>query len=304
MRNLIVLSIFTLLFLFNKSAIAQEYFEIEPTFNCNCGEFTKKLSELKTYSKPQISELFNKIAFESEMEFRYPQGGCQQRAEMMHKLLKDLDIEHAKVWLFAPIDLEDGNSTQLEIKDENGLAPDSTIKWGYHVAPCILRKSDNKIDTLVIDPSIRKKAPMLLGDWLNSIKNSDVSKYTFLDAKYYFFNTQNNGKSPVIDGYFYPYEPIDGSVTMYDNATVERELAVNDVAMFLKEKLDSGYSDQNGEIKTLLGSVENLISVFSAQQRCNQLNGVSMRILLENHSKLIKEAMDYYNERVVFWVNK
>lgn len=304
MKNLIVLCIFALSFLYNQKAIAQEYFEIEPTFNCNCGEFTKKLSELKTYSEPQVSELFNKIAIGSEMEFRYPQGGCQQRAEMMHKLLAELNVEHAKIWLFAPIDLEEGSSIQLEIKDKNGFAPDSIIKWGYHVAPCILRKSDNKIDTLVIDPSISKKTPMMLSDWLKSINNSDVSKYTFLEAKYYFFNTQNNGNSSLINGYFYKYEPVDGSATMYDNATVERELAVNDVAMFLKEKLDSGYSDQNGEIKTLLGSVENLISLFSAQQRCNKLNGVSMRILLENHSKLIEEAMDYYDERVVFWINK
>lgn len=304
MRDTILLCALLFSIMYGQNGIAQEYFEVEPTFNCNCGEFTKDISELKTYSKPEVNEVFQKIANESGMEFRYPQGGCQQRAEMMHQLLDGLGIEHAKVWLFAPIDFEHGNSTQLEIKDENGLAPNNTIKWGYHVAPCIIRKGINNVDTLVIDPSIRKDSPMLLDEWLKSMKNSNVSKYTFLDSKYYFFNTQNNGNSPVINGYFYSYEPVEGWVTMYDNATVERELAVNDVAMFLKEKLDNGYPDSKGEIKQLLGSVENLISLYSGQQRCNQLDGISMRVLLKKHSKLMKESMDYYSQRVEFWMHK
>jgi hypothetical protein len=287
------------------NCFSQEYFRIESTFNCNCGEFTKDLSELKTYSEKEVLEIFKKVSVDSEIEFRYPQGGCQQRAEMMHHILENLNVQHAKIWLFAPIDLEHGISTKLEIKDKNGLAPDSTIKWGYYVAPCILRKMEKyKIDTLVIDPSLKRNSPLKLNDWLSSMKNSEVSKYTFLNAKYYFFNTQNNGISPVLNGYFYTYEPVEGLVTMYDNATVERELAVNDVAMFLKEKLDSGYSDRNGEIRTLLGSVENLISLFAAQQRCNQLNGISIRVLFDNHSSIMKEAMDYYNERFELWMKK
>jgi hypothetical protein len=300
------ISIITLCFvlLCGKVGLAQEYFEVEPTFNCNCGEFTKNLSELKTYTDSEINAFFKKIAEDSQMEFRYPQGGCQQRAEMMHKLLKDLGIEHAKVWLFAPVDLEHDNTTHLEIHDKNQLAPNNTIKWGYHVAPCVLRKIDNKVDTLVLDPSIKFSKPLLLNDWFNSMKNSDVSKYTFLDPKYYFFNTQNNGNSPVINGYFYTYEPVEGWVSMYDNATVELELAVNDVAMYLKEKLDKGYQDPNGEIRKLLGSVENLISLYAAQQRCNQMKNISMRTLFQNHSKFINESMKFYYERVEFWMKK
>jgi len=304
MKSTITLTAFCFILFYGKVALAQEYFKVEPTFNCNCGEFTKSLSDLKTYTDSEVNVFFNKLAKESQMEFRYPQGGCQQRAEMMHKLLKDSGIEHAKVWIFAPVNLEHNETTHLEIHDKNQLASNNTIKWGYHVAPCVLRKIDNKVDTLVIDPSIRINSPIILNDWFKAMKNSDVSKYTFLDSKYYFFNTQNNGNSPVINGYFYTYEPAEGWVTMYDNATVERELAVNDVAMYLKEKLDNGYQDQNNEIRTLLGSVENLISLYAAQQRCNNLKGISMRQLLQNHSKLINESMKFYNERVNFWMKK
>lgn len=91
---------------------------------------------------------------------------------------------------------------------------------------------------------------------------------------------------------------------MYDNSLVERELAVNDVAMFLKRKLDSGYLDKENEIKLLLGNVENMVSFFASQQRCNLLQNISLRKLLTNHSELYKESMAYYNERVIYWIKK
>lgn len=137
------------------------------------------------------------------MEFGYPQGDCQQRAEMMHHLLSNLKIEHAKIWLFAPIDLEKGKTTQLEIKDKNGFAKDSIILWNYHVAPCVLvLGKNNKIDTFVIDPALNRNKLMKLNEWLKAMKNSEVSKYTFLESKYYFFNTQDNGNSTVTNVFF------------------------------------------------------------------------------------------------------
>ncbi len=85
---------------------------------------------------------------------------------------------------------------------------------------------------------------------------------------------------------------------------MERELAVNDVALFLKQKIDSGYSDPQNEIKALLGNVENMISFFASQQRCNNLKPVSIRILLTKHATLIKEAIKYYQSRVEFWLSR
>lgn len=286
------------------SAFAQKYFEVESRFNCQCGTFTKKLSELRKYRIQEINAMFDSVANKSGMEFNYPQGGCQQRAEMMHIVLASLKIEHARIWLFAPVNLTEGSNTYLKVKDKNGLAPDSVITWGYHVAPCVLVNENNKTDTLIFDPSIFSGTPLTLKKWLSSIENSSFSEYTFLDSNYYFFNTQQNGASKVINGYFYTYDPVPGYTTMYDNATVERELAVNDVAIFLKKKLDAGYNDSGGEIKKILSNVNNLISLFAPQQRCNTVQGVTIRNLLLNHTGLLTEAFNMYNTRVAYWIQK
>ena len=282
---------------------SQKYFEVEPTFNCKCGDFTTKLSLLPKYSEADVKKAFDFISYKSGLEFRYPQGGCQQRAQMMHKLLDDLRIEHARVWLFAPIDLDPNDNTQLEINDKNNLAKDNIIKWGYHVAPCvIMSKSGQPIDTMIIDPSLRKDKPMKIREWFSAMKNSSQAKYTFIKPQYYFFNTQNNGASSVLNGFFYTYTPLQNQVTMYDNAVVERELAVNDVALFLKQKIDGGYPDSKGEIKALLGYVPNMVSFFASQQRMNSIVGVTLRDMLNDNGPLLNAAQSYYNERVLFWL--
>lgn len=300
----ILFCFFTLCLILNK-CFSQSYFQVETTFPCNgCGPYSKNLSDLHQYTYEQVQNFFNYISHNSGIEFRYPQGGCQQRAQIMHKLLDSMKIDHARAWLFAPIDLVANDKTQLEIADKNHLVEGGTIKWNYHVAPCVIISQNNKIDTLIIDPSLDMNKPLTLSQWLSSITNSDKSKYTFLDSQYYFFNTQNNGSSSVLNGFFYTYAPVANSTTMYDNATVERELAVNDVALFLKQKLDSGYQDPQNEIKSLLGNVENMISFFASQQRCNSLKNVSVRTLLTKHSNLMEQALSYYNNRVQFWLSR
>ncbi len=199
---------FLALFALTFQCYSQSYFQVEINFPCNsCGSYTKSLSDLKQYSNEQIEDAFNYVSYKSGIEFRYPQGGCQQRAQMMHVLLDSLKIDHARIWLFAPIDLDANNRTQLEVEDKNHLVEGDTIKWNYHVAPCVIVLKNNKIDTLIIDPSLNREKAMTIHAWLSSIKNSEKSRYTFLDSKYYFFNTQNGGNSTVLNGFFYTYAP-------------------------------------------------------------------------------------------------
>ena len=279
---------------------AQNYFAIETKYTNNCGTNSKKLETLKKYPEAEIIKAFNSIKA-SGMEFNYPQGGCQKRAEMMQSLLTDINIEHAKIWLFAPVDIQVGASVKLEIKDKNGLAPDSIVKWNYHVAPCVLSiNKDNKVDTVILDPSINKNNPLKIKEWFKAIKNSQVSAYTFLDSKYYFFYLDTNN---TINGCFYKYEPLAGITTMYDKCVVERELAINDLAIFLKNKLDKGYADPLHQIRTLVANVNNMINFFTASDRQNSfLQGITVRDLLSNHSVLINEAMKYYADRLSYWI--
>ncbi|HET6228356.1 MAG TPA: protein-glutamine glutaminase family protein, partial [Bacteroidia bacterium] len=142
---------------------AQTYFDVSKEYPCRgCGNYTADLSTLKSYSPLEIQQVFNSI-LKTGVEFNFPQGGCQQRAQIMSMLLQQVyKIEHCKVWLFAPADLYFKDNRRLIVSDKNNLCKNNQIAWGYHVAPVVLVKQDKRIDTLVFDPSLKCSAPILL----------------------------------------------------------------------------------------------------------------------------------------------
>jgi len=293
MKNLIFI-----LFIFALTKVsAQTYFSVEQEYPDGYnGRYSVDLTTLSTYSDDQIKKAFTAIT-NSEIYFNYPQGGCQNRAEMMHIILQNqLKMQHVKIWIFAPKDLYENDNRYLEIKDPNGNAMNNTIKWQYHVAPVVLRKNANsKIDTLVIDPAIDNKKAMLLKDWLGFMTNSNVSKYTFLESKWYFFWTKDNGKSSVINGFFYPYTS--HWVEDFHRSTMERGLAANDLAKYLMQKLKYGYNDSDGSIKWLLANQDVIYNLFMHPYNTS----TEKTKLLSNHSPFMREAEAYYWERLAYW---
>lgn len=267
-------------------------------------EWKLDVKDIQGYSLQQIQAVFNYISRSSGMEFRYPQGGCQQRAEMMHMLLNGLNIKHGRVFIFAPVDLEANSNINLEVDDPGGIS--QNIRWPYHVAPCVSVIDNNgKSQLMVIDPSLNRDAPLPLNDWFAKMRNANVSKYTIVKSDTYFFYTRDN--STIISGDFYKYKDLENPniISSFDNAVLERELAINDVALFLKEKLDEGYPDKHNEVKTLLSSANSMVALFSSQNNTFSLqDGLIIRSLLENHAKLINEAMKIYTDRVTYWVAK
>jgi len=302
-KRKIIFKLFCILLFSSQFLKAQSYFKVENDFPCGgCGQYTADLGTLKVYTESEAKAIFTNVV-NSGIEFGYPQGGCQQRAQITHLLLANkFHISHARVWIFAPKDLISGDNTQLEINDPNQLVSGGIIKWSYHVACVIMAKnSTGSTDTLVIDPAIKKENLVNLKEWLGKMKNSNVSKYTFLNPQWYFFNTQNNGSSPIINGYFYEYSDVPGNTnTNFNKLTLERELAINDVAVFLKKKLDQGATD-DGSIKKLLSNVEAMINFFSSQERLNtSINGITIRQLINSNPQLMENAMSYFATRLVF----
>lgn len=274
---------------------SQTYFRVEQDFPDGYnGQYSVNLSTLQSYTDDRINAAFAAIV-SSNIYFKYPQGGCQNRAEMMHIILENqLHLQHAKIWIFAPVDLYPNDNRHLEIADPNGNAINNVITWKYHVAPVLLRKnSSNSIDTVVIDPSIDHTQVMRLRDWLKSMKNSNVSKYTFLESKWYAFYTKQ--PSSVINGFFYPYSS--HWVEDYHRSTMERGLAANDLARFLMQKLKEGYTDNNGDVKKLLANQDNIYNFF--MNPYNTFNGRPE--LLKNHSGLMRQAEQHYWERLAYW---
>ena len=202
MKNLIFsILIFGITF----ASFSQEHFNVNEEYPCQgCVNYSADFNSQKKYTKEKINSVFDSIV-NSGIEFNYPQGGCQNRAQIMSMYLtKKHKIEHSRIWLFAPIDLKKGDKRTLFISDKNKLT--DTIQWNYHVAPSVLVQNGTKVDTLVIDPSINSIKPLKVNEWLDAIGNSKISKYTFLKSDYYFFYTQDGGASSVINGYFYKYE--------------------------------------------------------------------------------------------------
>ena len=156
---------------------------MEPTYFPNA-----ELSYLKVYDVVTVQHAFEHIAHNSQIEFNFPQGGCQQRAHIMSLLLaKKFNIEHCKVWLFPPVALYVGDTRTLYIDDKNKLTPNNKIEWNYHVAPVVQVRNNGSVDTMVFDPSINYAEPIFLDKWFDAIGNSHVSKYSFLLPDKYFF---------------------------------------------------------------------------------------------------------------------
>ncbi len=156
MRLILTLSIIVI---FIQTGFGQTYFDVTKDFPCsgcpNPYQPNADIDSVTHYDMSKIKNVFQKIATESNIEFNYPQGGCQQRAQIVSMLLKKVhNIDHFRVWLFAPINLDKNSNVTLEIKDKNDFSSSGKISWNYHVAPVIRITLNGKIENFVIDPSI------------------------------------------------------------------------------------------------------------------------------------------------------
>jgi hypothetical protein len=286
---------------------SQTYFDITKEYPCKgCGNYTANLNALKKYNALELQQVFNSI-YKTGIEFNFPQGGCQQRAQIMSMLLEQVyKIEHCKVWLFSPSDLYFKDNRKLIISDKNNLSKNNQIAWGYHVAPVVLVEQDNRVDTMVLDPSIKCSGPIVLRDWLKSIQNSDISKYTFLNSDRYFFNAQydqSGNLTTVINGYFYEYDQ-----ASKDDLLVEKGLALNDMAMYMYKKhmkplMDSATpTDQEklNDLKAIFGNATVLDCLFS-QNTSPKSKATTQRYAISHYPELIKEAKNVFNDRLIYW---
>lgn len=265
------------------------------------------LSYLNTYDLATIQRLFDNIVHEFEIEFTYPQGGCQQRAQIMSMLLsKKFNTDHCKVWLFPPIALYIGDNRTLFIEDVNHLTPNNRIEWNYHVAPIVQVKNGDEVNTMVMDPSIDSTRPLLLSDWLSAIGNSEVSKYSFLlPDKYFFYCCYNstNTLSTIFDGTFSNFEN-----SVKDDLTMEKGLAINDIAVKIYHKyiepLKSSQDEKDmtrlQDLKDIFGNTGALDMLFSQNISGATVN-TTHRYVVTNYSEIINDAKRMFNERLSYW---
>lgn len=260
------------------------------------------------YSISAIKEAFDYISYSSAIEFDFPQGGCQQRAQIMSLILsKKFNIQHSKIWLFAPAALYENNAVTLFVEDKNKLSPDNTVNWNYHLANAVrVQKESGEIDTLIIDPSINRNKPLTINEWFAAMGNSNTGQYSYLTPEYYFFNCKyniNNEITTVFDGTFFEFmNPVK------DNLLMEKGLAVNDMAMTIYHKyiepLMQSVKEEDkkrlNDLKDIFGNSTALDLLFS-QNMSGYTDNTTHRYVITHYSEIMKEAKMIFSDRLIFW---
>jgi hypothetical protein len=266
------------------------------------------VTKQNVYSFSVIREAFEKVSYTSAIEFDFPQGGCQQRAQIMSLILsKKFKIQHSKIWLFAPAALYENNAITLFIEDKNGLSPNNIVNWNYHLALAVrVQRENGEMDTLIIDPSIYRNKPVTISEWFAAMGNSGTGQYSFLTPEYYFFNCKynfNKELTTVFDGTFFEFmNPVK------DNLLMEKGLAVNDMAMTIYHKyiqplMLSGKEQDNlwlNDLKDIFGNSTALDLLFS-QNMSGYTENTSHRYIITNYSDIMKEAKMIFSDRLIFW---
>jgi hypothetical protein len=267
------------------------------------------ISLLQAYEMPLIEDAFNSICHDWAMEFGFPHGGCQQRAQVMSLILqKKSNIAHCKVWLFAPAALYLDNPQMISRKDEKDLSPNGLLEWSYHVAPIVQVKKDGQIETYVIDPAINQQRPLLLQDWFNALNNCQTGNYCFVLPDKYFFNSSyhtgdNFELTTLFDGSFFNYEN-----PAKDNLAVEKGMAIQDMvktiyhAHILPLMSSSNDADKTKlqDLKDVFGNATALDLLFS-QNISGYSSNTTMRYVLTHHDEIIEEAKRLFNNRLFYW---
>jgi len=264
---------------------------------------------LKVYEFSEVQEAFNIISYDWGIEYNFPHGGCQQRAQIISLLLKrKLKIDHLKIWLFAPAAMYQNNSAMLQLIDKNYLSPSTHIEWSFHVAPVVRVNDSGILKTVVMDPSVNRDTPLEVNDWFAVLGNSQIGQYSFLMPEKYFFNSsyhtdEQNMISMLFDGSFYDYVN-----PAKDNLAVEKGLAINDLVKIIYEKYivqliqNPKPEDFNRleDLKSIFGNATAMDMLFS-QNISGYTDNTTMRYVITNYGNIIREAKEIFNNRVFYW---
>lgn len=193
--------------------------------------------DLKIIESAQMERAFELIRMEN-IEFRYLNGSCEDRAHFISILLRNNGIDCGKVWNFAPAKYTFLSNELFQVEDPFSIAKDLT--WGYHVAPYILSENEHgEIIKMVIDQSFDEFGFITEQDWVDKMNCPQaIQLHTDIDS--YLFNTVYGHISEPIFSYETHYgTPLDIPSIITGNFWqlyigddyVQKGLAINDLAI-------------------------------------------------------------------------
>lgn len=126
---------------------------------------TLPLSE--TVSSEKVQQVFNWLANQRDIAYRFPGDGCYARAHLMIRRLKARGFRPYKVWSFA------NGGELLHVRTSNH--PRGYVEWKYHVAPVLrVRLASGKQLWYVLDPSLFNR-PVPIQTWKLMMKRRNAS---------------------------------------------------------------------------------------------------------------------------------
>lgn len=119
-----------------------------------------------TVSVEEAETIFQDMADESDIAFKFTPNGCFSRAYlMMQRINQRYHLMPDKVWIFGEL-----NPMVIYGKDLSGNP--YYVNWRWHVAPVLnVRMADGSTKQMVIDPSLTSH-PITIDQWKNKMNDS------------------------------------------------------------------------------------------------------------------------------------
>jgi hypothetical protein len=117
--------------------------------------------------------IFDILAAQKQIPFKYPETGCYARAHEMVRILDSKGITSAKIFMDGDLRLTTNNS------------PKGFVEWSYHVAPVVKVKINGKEEVYVIDPSIFDR-PVPVNEWYKLLKYNKAPAFTYYTSRFNF----------------------------------------------------------------------------------------------------------------------
>jgi len=122
-------------------------------------------------SLPEAIDLFNDMADDKNIAFRYPNDGCYARSYLMIQRMMRLGVPASVIGRVY-------NEGSLRVNTPYDFEGKGYVEWGWHVAPALqVIQNDGSITKMVIDPSLFDK-PVSVDSW-RAIQNDPNSIASF-----------------------------------------------------------------------------------------------------------------------------
>jgi hypothetical protein len=238
-------------------------------------------------------EIFDWVKKEN-LEYRYINGSCEDRAHYICLLLQNKGIETGKIWNFAPARYTFASNELFNIKDPFSIS--EQVTWGYHVAPYLLSfNQDGAEEIIVIDQSFDEKACLTLDQWLNAMK-CPQSLCLFTNKESYLFNSIFGDYENVPFSFETHYNlPVDlpsvitGNFWILNNSDdyVQKGLAINDLAVEISKIIRKSSTQESNYLRRVLTDIEAVILLTQSPK--------PFEISSTTFSHLIKFYFDRYS---------